>query len=187
LLSICLCTACAASLAERDVDVVELSHDIRAAVDREMQHGVPAGQSLTEALGQHRAQAIYQHRKQVITELTAAAQRSSRGRKVLLMATDDPQVTGPDVGVELPAFTRPPDAFVLKCWDDEEAAISRMKSARTEAPLIANVNALGERPEDLPALAARLVAAGASELRYYHAGLASPARQAAIRQAVEQR
>jgi hypothetical protein len=107
-------------------------------------------------------------------------------REILLMATDDAQVTGPDVGLDLTSCS--PDAFVLKCWDDDEAAIGRVKAAaaRTEVPLVANVNALGERPSELPALAARLVAAGASQLRYYHAGLASPARQAAIRAAVQE-
>jgi hypothetical protein len=189
LLSICLCTACAPALADRDVDVVELSRDIRAVVDRELQEGVPAGQNLIEALGYRRAQAVYEHRSGVITRLVEDARGLARGREVSLMATDDPQVTGPDVGVDLTAFSRPPAAYVLKCWDDEEAAIGRMKAAaaRTEVPLIANVNALGEGPEDLPALAARLVAAGASELRYYHAGLASLARQAAIREAVAQK
>jgi hypothetical protein len=91
--------------------------------------------------------------------------------------------------VDLTAFTQPPTAYVLKCWDDEETAIARVKAAtaRTDVPVIANVNAVGERPENLPGLAAGLIAAGASDLRYYHAGLASPARHQAIREAVAQR
>jgi hypothetical protein len=189
LLSICLCPACAQSLADRDVDVVQLSHDIRTTVDRELQEGVPAGSSVADALGPRRARAIFDHRSDVITRLVEDAKAVARGNEVLLMATDDPQVTGPDVGVDLTAFAQPPSAYVLKCWDDEEAAIGRIKAAaaRTAVPLVANVNAVGERPEDLPGLAARLAAAGASELRYYHAGLASPARQQAIRAAVTQR
>ena len=69
-----------------------------------------------------------------------------------------------------------------------EAAIGRVKAAatRTGVPLVANVNAVGERPEELPGRVARLVAAGASQVRYYHAGLASPPRQAAIRAAVQE-
>ncbi|TDO34702.1 hypothetical protein EV643_12661 [Kribbella sp. VKM Ac-2527] len=186
LLSICLCPACARGLS---VDVDELAADIRTTIDRELQDGIPAGQNLVEALGRDRAQAVYDHRRQVITGLVAEAASIARGREVLLMATDDPQVTGPDVGVDLTAFeVQRPDGFVVKCWDDEEAAIARVKAAaaRTDVPIVANVNALGERPAELPALAARLVAAGASGLRYYHGGLASPARQAAIRAAVEE-
>ncbi|HET6296587.1 MAG TPA: hypothetical protein VFG33_24590 [Kribbella sp.] len=186
LLSICLCAACARHLADRGVEVDRLAADIRTTVDRELQHGVPAGGSLIEALGSDRVQALYDHRTDVISGLVRDAAALASGREVLLMATDDLQVTGPDVGVDLAGFTQPPDAFVVKCWDDEEAAIARVKAAaaRTDVPLVANVNALGETPSDLPSLAARLVAAGASQLRYYHGGLASPARQAAIRAAV---
>lgn len=183
LLSICLCPACAASLA---LDVGELAADIRAVVDRELQEGTHAGAGLADAIGAERALEIYRHRRSVIGGLVREAGGLADGRDVLLMATDDPQVTGPDVGVELNGVEVA--AFVLKCWDDEEAAISRMKAAgtRTGVPLVANVNALGERPSELPGLVARLVAAGASEVRYYHAGLASPARLAAIRAAVQE-
>ena len=185
LLSICLCTACTARLS---LDVPQLAADIRRIVDRELQEGVCAGSSLADALGTDRALAIYQHRREVITGLVHEAAALAGDRELSLMATDDPQVTGPDVGVELAGFDPAPAAFVLKCWGDEEPAIARMKAAaaRTGVPLVANVNALGDRPAELPALAARLVAAGASELRYYHAGLASPARQAAIRAAVRE-
>jgi hypothetical protein len=170
------------------LDVPHLAADIRTVVDRELQEGIRAGSNLADALGADRASEIYRHRRSVITGLVREARGLAGNRDLLLMATDDPQVTGPDVGVELAGFEPAPTGFVLKCWDDEESAIARMKgaAARTGVPLIANVNALGERPSELPALAARLVAAGASELRYYHAGLASPARQAAIRAAVQE-
>lgn len=185
LLSICLCTACAERLA---VDVPRLAADIRAIVDRELQQGIPAGSDLTDALGAERATAIYHHRREVISGLVREAAALAGGRELLLMATDDPQVTGPDVGVELAGFEPAPDGFVLKCWDSEEAATARLKTAttRTGVPLIANVNAVGDHSEDLPALVKGVVAAGASQVRYYHAGLASPARQAAIRAAVEE-
>ncbi|MEV8378498.1 hypothetical protein AB0P21_37515 [Kribbella sp. NPDC056861] len=185
LLSLCVCPACAERLG---LDVLQLKADLRRIVDRELQEGVRAGTSLAEALGSERAEAIYRHRREVISGLVREAASLAGDRDLLLMATDDPQVTGPDVGVELAGFEPAPAAYVLKCWDDEEPAIARMKAAaaRTEVPLVANVNAVGEHSSELPALAARLVAAGASEVRYYHAGLASPARQAAIRAAVQE-
>lgn len=186
LLSICLCTACLPRLSDRGVDVAQLVTDIRTAVDRELQYGVPAGANLIEALGQERAQAVFDHRREVIAGFVRDATDLAAGRELLLMATDDPQVTGPDVGVDYAAVT--PDALVVKCWDDDEAAIGRVKAAaaRTSVPLIANVTALGERPAELPLLAARLMAAGASGLRIYHAGLASPARRTAIRSTIEE-
>jgi hypothetical protein len=186
LLSICLCPACSTALAERGVDVIGLAADIRTTVDQEMRNGVPAAASLVEAVGRERAEALFTHRREVIADLVKEVASLANDRNLLLMATDDPQVTGPDVGVDYAGLQ--PNAFVVKCWDDDEAAIARVKAAaaRTAVPLIANVNALGERAAELPSLAARLIAAGASELRYYHAGLASPARQAAIRAAVRE-
>jgi hypothetical protein len=186
LLSICLCTACSPRLSDRGVDVARLAADIRRTVDHELRYGEPAGANLIETLGRDRAQAVFDHRREVVAGLVRDAAELAAGRELLLMATDDPQVTGPDAGVEYTAVS--PDAFVVKCWDDDEAAIGQVKSAvaRTSVPLIANVTALGERPAELPSLAARLMAAGASGVRYYHAGLASPVRQAAIRSAVQE-
>jgi hypothetical protein len=64
-----------------------------------------------------------------------------------------------------------------------------MKSAagRTATPLIANVTVLEDRPDDLPDLVHRLLGAGASQVRYYHAGLASAARLGTLRAAVRNR
>jgi hypothetical protein len=184
LLSICLCTACSAALTRRGVDPDPLAADIRAIVDGELRGGFPAGSGLVEALGADRALALYDHRAEVIGGLVREATALAGTRELQLMATDDPQVTGPDVGLDLARTTA--DAFVLKCWGDEEEALAAVKAAatRTDAPLVANLTVLEGRPERVPELAARLVAAGAGRLRYYHAGLASPARLAAIRAAV---
>ncbi|MEW1840665.1 hypothetical protein AB0392_22200 [Nonomuraea angiospora] len=185
LLSLCLCPACRRGLAERGVDVEELARDVRAAVDGELQRGVPAGESLGEALGRERAQAVYDHRGRVIAGLVRAAAVPAGGRELLLMATDDPQVTGPDVGIDLASFDAPVDAYVLKCWGPEEAALAQVKAAasRTETPIVANLTVLEDGYARIPALAADLVAGGARQLRYYHAGLGSPARLASVRAA----
>ncbi|MGC4940284.1 hypothetical protein [Kribbella sp. DT2] len=181
LLSICVCSVCADVL-----PVDELSARIRMLLDRELQHGVLAGDNLIDALGPQLARAVANHRTAVISGLVDDIAALAGDRDILLMATDDPQVTGPDVGLDLAAAS--PTAYTLKCWDEPEPAIGRLKAAaaRTDVPLVANVNALGERPGDLPSLVGRLVSAGAEQVRYYHAGLASPARQAAIRAAVQE-
>ena len=88
----------------RDPAMVRHGADIRTAVDRELQQGVPAGANLVEALGAQRTQAIYDHRNDVITGLVQDAAALADGRELLLMATDDLQVTGPDVGVGLASF-----------------------------------------------------------------------------------
>ncbi|SEH02597.1 hypothetical protein SAMN05444920_12824 [Nonomuraea solani] len=185
LMSLCLCPACRTALAGRGVDTGELARDVRAAVDGELQRDVPAGTSLDEALGRERAQAVYDHRDQVISGLVRAVAELAGGRELLLMATDDPQVTGPDVGIDLAGFDAPVDAYVLKCWGSEEAALAQVKAAasRTEIPLVANLTVLEDGHARIPALAADLVAEGARQLRYYHAGLGSPARLASVRAA----
>lgn len=171
LLSVCLCTACARALHGRGVDVPELAADLRAAVD--------SGRTVAD----ERLSAVFAHRGEVITELVAEARRIAGEREVLLMATDDPLVTGPDVGVDLTGFRGGPDAYVLKCWDDENAAVARMTGAagRTDVPLVANVTVLDGDPDALAGRVARLRAAGAAEFRYYHSGLASATRLAALR------
>lgn len=177
LLSVCLCTACSAALG---LDAEKLGADIRAAVDAEVQQGVCAGQSLEEVIGSDRAQVLYAHRAAVIGDLVTNAAELAGGRDLALMATDDPSVTGPDVGIDLATFDGPVDAYMLKCWGDPDAAEARLGAAstRTQVPLIANVTVLDEpiRPLGYRHLG--------HHSRIYHAGLASPARLAAIRAAV---
>ncbi|MFE4645259.1 hypothetical protein ACFRFS_30400, partial [Streptomyces sp. NPDC056730] len=56
---------------------------------------------------------------------------------------------------------------------------------RTTVPVIANVSVLEDPPDTIARRAARLSAAGAQRIRYYHAGLASASRLAAVRTSVQ--
>ncbi|MFJ5114630.1 hypothetical protein ACIQAD_28750 [Streptomyces sp. NPDC088551] len=187
LLSICLCTACSAALAGDGVDPDALAHDIRTAVDDELAHGRPAPATLTETLGEDHAQGLFRHRHAVIAELTSAVASVAPDRELLLMADDNPQATGPDSGVDVTAFGGPADAFVLKCWGDEDSAVAAVAQAvrRTAVPVIANVSVLEDPPDTIARRVARLGAAGAQQIRYYHAGLASASRLAALRTSVQ--
>ena len=186
LLSVCLCLACRTGLVDHGVDPARLAADIRLAVDRELRTGRPAGDTLADAIGADRAWALHQHRTNTIAGLLRSATALAGEREVLLMVADDPQVTGPDVGVDLTTFPAPADAFVLKCWGAEDPAVAQVKAAaeRTAAPVVANVTALEDHPDTLTTRVGRLLAAGARQIRYYHAGLASPARLKAVRDAV---
>lgn len=188
LLSVCLCHACRAALGDRGLDPDDLARDLRTAVDAELRSGVPAGRALADTIGAPRARLVFAHRASVIAGLVRGAARAAPARELLLMAADNPQATGPDVGVDLEDFAAPADAFVLKCWGAEEPALSEVRGAakRTRVPLIANVTVLEEQPVQLAARVRRLLAAGAHEFRYYHSGLASAARLAALRAAVHQ-
>jgi hypothetical protein len=79
------------------------------------------------------------------------------------------------------------DGIVLSCWDPAVAwplvartAAAAPPGARIAASLLA-VGGLGGRPETLDEQAEAVRAAGATELRLYHAGLASASDLAAIR------
>ncbi|GAB3938376.1 hypothetical protein GCM10029976_052770 [Kribbella albertanoniae] len=169
LLSLCFCPACRTAIGP---EADRLARAVRSAVDSELQGSGPA--ELVDAA------ALLAHRTTVIGELVSEAKSLASHRRLLLMATDDPWVTGPDVGVDFQTVT--PDAFVLKCWGDTQAAVRQLKAAaeRTTIPLIANVTALDTEWNGVT----ELLQAGASGVRYYHAGLASKARLDRIRTAV---
>ncbi|MGW6510809.1 hypothetical protein ACWGCP_25295, partial [Streptomyces niveus] len=101
-------------------------------------------------------------------------------------AEDSPQATGPDSALDLARYDGPADAYVLKCWDEPDAALTRVKDAaqNTAVPIVANVSVIDDPPGALASRVAGLRAAGAYDIRFYHAGLASSARLEALRSAV---
>lgn len=111
------------------------------------------------------------------------------GKPVLVHAHPDPRAAGANPGHD-PAVLLGPggaDGVVLACWDPATAAAhvsdvaaAAPPGARIAASLLA-VAGLGGQPGTLGEQAAAVRAAGASELRLYHAGLAAPADLAAIR------
>jgi hypothetical protein len=126
----------------------------------------------------------------VIGRMLADIRYTVSGRAdVLLMATDGWQHTGSDVGVDLAAVAPTVEGFLLKCWGDESADAGALKSAATRVldrtRLIANVNALPPQ-QNLAGHVAAMAAAGAGEIRYYHAGLAGAERLQAIAAAVRE-
>lgn len=189
LLSVCLCASCRAALADGPdggLDPDELARDIRTAVDGELTEGRAVAPSLAETLGEARAQRLFDHRRSVITGLARRIADVADGRELLLMAEDSPQATGPDSALDLARYDGPADAYVLKCWDEPGAALSRVKSAaqNTAVPVVANVSVIDDPPGELASRVAGLRAAGARDIRFYHAGLASSARLEALRSAV---
>ncbi|TDD42500.1 hypothetical protein E1263_42180 [Kribbella antibiotica] len=168
LLSLCFCPACRTALGP---EADRLAASVRSAVDAEL-HGVSADPI--------DATAVLNHRATVIAELVREAKSLAGNRRVLLMAADDPWVTGPDVGIDFQNVQ--PDAFVLKCWGDTNAAAQQLKAAaaRTDIPLVANVTALNTEWDGV----SELLEAGAAEVRYYHAGLGSRDRLDRIRTAI---
>jgi hypothetical protein len=116
-------------------------------------------------------------------EVIAAAR--APGKPVYLHAHPDPRAMGANPGYE-PAALAGATGIVLSGWDPRAAPGLVSRAAETAPPgtviaasLLA-VAGLGGDPATLPAQAAAVRAAGATELRLYHAGLAAAADLAAI-------
>jgi hypothetical protein len=125
----------------------------------------------------------------LMREVIAAARAAAPGQPVLVHADPDPRGAGANPGYDLAVLLGPggADGIVLSCWDPARAvplvtsvAAAAPPGSRVAASLLA-VAGLGGRPDTLAEQAEAVRAAGATELRLYHAGLASASDLAAIR------
>jgi hypothetical protein len=131
--------------------------------------------------------------RRFLSEVIAAVRAAAPGKPVLVHAHPDPRAAGANPGYD-PAVLLGPggaDGVVLACWDPGAAAahVARTAAAappgaRIAASLLA-VAGLGGQPGTLGDQAEAVLAAGATELRVYHAGLASPADADAIRSLIQ--
>jgi hypothetical protein len=180
LLSVCFCAACRGQYAAAGADPAWLAACVRTAVGP----GPGAGQAqLPGAAGRVllgvRAALASRFQREVIAAAGAA------GKPVYLHTHPDPRAMGANPGYE-PAALTGATGIVLSCWD-ARAAPGLVGQAGETAPAGAVIAAsllavagLGGDPATLPAQAAAVRAAGATELRLYHAGLAAPPDLAAI-------
>ena len=184
LLSLCFCGGCQAGYAAAGADPDKLAAQVRAAAD-----GGPAlPASVTDLLDRTRAAAA----RRLLGEVTAAVREAAPGQTVLLHTDPDPRATGSNPGYDLAAACGPGgvDGVVLACADPDRA-VSLVTTASAALPAGASVVAvlqavagLGADPATLPAQAAAVRAAGATDLRFYHAGLAAASDLTAIRAAL---
>jgi hypothetical protein len=184
LLSLCFCGGCQAGYAAAGADPDQLAAQVRAAAD-----GGPAlPAAVTDLLDRTRAAAA----RRLLGEVTAAVREAAPGQTVLLHTDPDPRATGSNPGYDLAAACGPDgvDGVVLACADPDRA-VSLVTTASAALPAGASVVAvlqavagLGADPATLPAQAAAVRAAGATDLRFYHAGLAVASDLTAIRAAL---
>jgi len=181
LLSLCFCAGCRDGYQSAGADPGKLAAQVRAAAD-----GGPAlpGDS-ADLLGATRAAAA----RRLLGDVTAAVRAAAPGTPVLLHTDPDPRAAGSNPGYDLTeACGRGGvDGVVLACGD-RARAVSLVTEAAAAVPegtsIVANLLAvagLGGDPGSLAAQAAAVRAAGATELRVYHAGLAAAGDLAAIR------
>jgi hypothetical protein len=180
LLSLCFCSGCGPAYRSAGADPARLAAQVRAAFD-----GGPAlPPDAAAVLDQTREAAS----RRLLTEVLHAVRAAAPGRPVLVHSAPDPRAAGANPGYDPAVLCGPggADGIVLACGDPATAAglVARTASAAPPGARIAAVlqavAGLGGHPESLPAQAAAARAAGATDLRLYHAGLATGTDLAAI-------
>jgi hypothetical protein len=159
-LDLCFCGSCEALLPDA-------REAVRAAIDR----GVALPASLDRAIARARARVAGEF-------LRAAA--GACDKPVLVQTAPDPRACGANPGFA-PEDLGVADGLVVNCMAVGVAPLAGMPSGVPRPA--ASLMAVGRGPE-LLAHARALVAAGASGVRFYHAGLARSEDLAAIREVV---
>lgn len=181
LLSLCFCGACASAYREAGADPAELAALVRAAAD-----GGPAlPGDVCAMVDAARAAAS----GRLLTEVFAAVRAAAPGQPVLVHSHPDPRAVGANPGYDPAVLCGPggADGVVLSCANPVTAPdlVARTAAATPPGSRIATVlqavAGLGGQPGTLVAQAEAVRAAGATELRVYHAGLATQSDLAAIR------
>jgi hypothetical protein len=180
LLDICFCSSCESAGAAAGLDVAAACNEVRAAIDAR----APLPAETGDPVHRVRAGLAAGFLRAVIESARAAAP----GKPVLVHTHPDPRQAGSN-----PGFTDlgGADGAILGCSAAASSAAALVSDGvrayggrplRIAATLPA-VAALGGRPDELPALTGAVLASGATDVRFYHAGLASAADLAAIRKA----
>jgi hypothetical protein len=181
LLDLCFCPSCEGAYQAAGLNPGDLRERVRVGVDAGL-GGLPA--EMEHAILQVRAEVASDFLRDVIASARATAPR----KPVLVHSHPDPRETGSNPGFDPQVLLGHggADGTVLACPDAgaaelvSQVATAAPATARIAANLTA-VAALGGRPAELRAQAEAMLRAGATELRFYHAGLASAGDLAAIR------
>ncbi len=202
LMSLCFCTACLPTYADAGLDGVQIATRIRTALDATFagntgfRHDVAldsldAVTALAYMLDTDTAASIQHQRRlladQLRTEVVTAI-RAESNASVLLHANADPLRAGSFAGVDMSRVASLVDGVVLsgsgKVDHTSAAVIAARPVANAGGRVCVNMPAvvgLNPAAADLHSRAEAAVAAGSTELRFYHAGLASMADLHAIR------
>jgi hypothetical protein len=180
LLSICFCTACSASYAAAGLSVAHLASRVRLGL---------GSASVEEALGPE-AKVVLEVRTraaQALREAVVAEARAAGVREISMHTATDPWATGPAAVVDSVADGI--DSYIVPAWELTGAGVARVGDLRRlgATRIGAYVTALPPVPAHADTLATHwrsLLAAGATDLHIYHAGLASDRRLAALRTAI---
>jgi hypothetical protein len=180
LMSVCFCAGGPQAYQSAGADPARLAAQVRAAADGGPALPGDAAAVLDQAWGAASGR--------LLNEVLAGVRAVVPGQPVLVHSAPDPRAVGANPGYDPAVLCGPggADGIVLSCGDPATAPdlIARTAAAAPPGARIAAVlqavAGLGGHPETLPAQAAAARAAGATDLRLYHAGLADPADLSAI-------
>ncbi|MFD4971236.1 hypothetical protein [Streptomyces sp. NPDC058424] len=194
LMSLCFCPACHAGYGEQGLDPEELARAVRSALEPVWQ-GTPSDggwAGVVKLLGETRADATRawrDHTARTLQEVAVAAVRAAApdGFQVLLHADPVSYHCGANAGVDPAHILSVADGVVVPCTGGSGPLTPFAEQGRPDAVLAANftiVSGMGGSPGTLGRDIARARDLGATELRLYHAGLASDGDLAAARSAL---
>ncbi|MFD9093883.1 hypothetical protein [Streptomyces collinus] len=197
LMSLCFCPACRTGYGEQGLDADELAAAVRDALEPLWRGAADDGgwPTVGKLLGEDRAAATRAWRDttaRTLQEQAVAAVRAAApdGFQVLLHADPVSYHCGANAGVDPAHVLSVADGVVVPCTAGPDLLTPFAEQVRPDTVLAANltvVTGMGGSPGTLAADAARARALGATELRLYHAGLASDGDLAAVRAALAAR
>ncbi|WP_149551050.1 hypothetical protein [Streptomyces marokkonensis] len=194
LMSLCFCPACRDGYGTRGLDADALAAAVRAALEP-VWRGAPsdgAWAGVEKLLGETAANATRAWRDEAARTLQEVAveavrRAAPRGFQVLLHADPVSYHCGANAGVDPVHILSVADGVVVPCTGGAGLLTPFAREARADTVLAANltvVAGMGGNPAALAADAAGARRLGATELRLYHAGLASDGDLEAVRSAL---
>ncbi|TQK43731.1 hypothetical protein FBY35_5205 [Streptomyces sp. SLBN-118] len=188
LMSLCFCGSCQDGYAGQGLEPELLAAAVRTALEPVWAGAEPAGAGIEKLLGRELAAATLRFRTRTARTLQEAAVRAVRtaapdGFRVLLHADPVAHHCGANAGVDPAHILSVADGVVVPCTGGPQLLSPFAEQEADGAVLAANltvVSGMGGSPGTLEEDAAGAAALGATELRLYHAGLASDADLAGV-------
>ncbi|WCN00673.1 hypothetical protein [Streptomyces sp. M92] len=198
LMSLCFCPHCREGYGAQGLDADALAAAVRAALEPVWRGSAPSDggwPGVEKLLGEGYANATRawrDERARTLQEAAVAAVRAAApdGFRVLLHADPVSYHCGANAGVDPAHILSVADGVVMPCTGGAGLLTPFAEQGRDGAVLAANltvVSGMGGRPDTLAADAARAGELGATELRLYHAGLASDGDLEAVREGLRVR
>ncbi|MFF4258074.1 hypothetical protein ACFY1L_43505 [Streptomyces sp. NPDC001663] len=194
LMALCFCTVCRAGYGEQGLDADEFAAAVRDALEPLWQGAPDDGgwAGVEKLLGEATASATRAWRDETARTLQETAVRAVReaapeGFQVLLHADPVTYHVGANPGVDPEHILSVADGVVVPCAGGAELLTPFAEQGREAAVIAANfpvVSGMGGSPATLAADAAAARDRGATQLRLYHAGLASDGDLEAVRSAL---